>query len=150
MTRGSVSFTQGEHSDKNTTTMQWAPSLPQDLTANIYFQKSSQVETAIPNVRETTASKLGLTLKQASFIPMIKNMILPADSLSIFTDVIYVETKIISIAMIYQKKSVIILRGRYSAKIFCHTRLTLKQEEKNINSNFPHGTINNLKSYDLK
>ena len=44
---GSVSFTQGEPADKNTTTLLLTPLPPQDQTANIYFQRSYKVETTI-------------------------------------------------------------------------------------------------------
>ena len=58
---------------------------------------------------------------------MIRNIILPADYLSIFTVVIYVEKKLTSIVMVAQKVSAIILRGYYSLMRCGHTSITPKK-----------------------
>ena len=76
------------------------------------------------------ASKQILTLKQVYLTHMIRNIILPAYSLSVFVVVLYVEAKITPIATIDQKESAIRTIGGFSSIIYRNTSLTKKLEEK--------------------
>ena len=66
------------------------------------------------------------TLKQAILIPTVTNLILPADSLSTFAVVLYVEAKNTSISWIYQTHSIITLSRSCTTMSYGHTSPTQK------------------------
>ena len=98
----------------------------------------------------TTASKQRPTIKQASLISPIGNIILPSDSLSMFVVVLYVDTKITLIDMIGKKESEIRLIRSGSLMRYTHTSLTKTERRKNNNYNIPHATVNNLNISHLR
>ena len=78
------------------------------------------------NIKVNRASKQRLTLKQVYLITKIRNLILPADYLSVFVFVYYVDLNITSITIIIQKEFAIRLRGSFSSMRCGYTSLTQK------------------------
>ena len=78
------------------------------------------------NIKVNRASKQRLTLKQVYLITKIRNLILPADYLSVFVFVYYVDLNITSITIIIQKEFAIRLRGSFSSMRCEYTSLTQK------------------------
>ena len=97
-----------------------------------------------------TASRLRLTLKQASLIPVKNNMILTENSLSIFVVILFVEMKSTSITSISQKDSTIKLRVSCSSMICGNTSLTQQKNGESSDYNIPHETVNNLNISHIK
>ena len=126
MNWGSVSLNQVKPANEHATTSKWVPLLPQYQTVNKYFQQPSQVATTITKYNVDHSVETKNDSKTGISYPMISNMILPAYYLSIIVVVLFVETKITSIAIIAQNWSEIRLRGSCYSMRCGHTRLTQK------------------------